>query len=213
MGKGNETNSGFVAQKAAPWIDDSKVPGGKAAGVIERTLAASVAGGTASILGGGKFKNGAIKAVFFRLFNSELQSREMDTSDDLYHEYEFETKICSRSSESCTPNNVWNAIKNHSVPFQDSQLYDGAKNNIPAIGRVVTHVEDANYRLVNETLPRHEIECGTVERSLVVTQDTISVRTFGVGVNTSRAAWLANYAASAYFPQILGRYIRAEVNR
>ena len=73
---GGKFRHGFLAaglaQKAAPWIDDLKVPGEKTAGVIARTLAASVAGGTASVLGGGKFKNGAITAGFFRLYNEEI---------------------------------------------------------------------------------------------------------------------------------------------
>lgn len=39
---------------------------------IQRTLAAAIAGGTASKLTGGKFENGAITGAFSRLFNDEL---------------------------------------------------------------------------------------------------------------------------------------------
>jgi RHS repeat-associated protein len=39
--------------------------------VVARTAAASVVGGTASVIGGGKFQNGAATAAFVHLFNSE----------------------------------------------------------------------------------------------------------------------------------------------
>jgi hypothetical protein len=38
-----------------------------------RTFAAAVAGGTASVLGGGKFANGAVSAAFSHLFNNETE--------------------------------------------------------------------------------------------------------------------------------------------
>ena len=171
-----------------------------------------MAGGVATELGGGKFKNGAVTAAFVHLFNSELHPHKMDTNEDLYHEYEFETEICSRSVSSCTPKNVWDAVKDNSVPFQNGQLHDGAINSIPGIGKVVTHVDDANYSLVNETLRGHEFEYGTVERSLVITSETISVRTVGVGINTDSLSWWLNNIAKYYFPVKLDLYVRDKIN-
>jgi hypothetical protein len=39
-----------------------------------RTAAASIIGGTASVLGGGKFVNGAVSGAFVHLFNAEMKS-------------------------------------------------------------------------------------------------------------------------------------------
>jgi hypothetical protein len=43
--------------------------------IAGRTIAAAVAGGAASALGGGKFANGAVSAAFAHLFNNELSGR------------------------------------------------------------------------------------------------------------------------------------------
>lgn len=52
--------------------------GGGAAGVIRRTAMAGVIGGTASVLGGGKFANGAYTAAFQHLLNNENWMSELD---------------------------------------------------------------------------------------------------------------------------------------
>ncbi len=145
-------------------------------------------------------------------------SREVETGEgaqgaqenQLSHEYQFETEICSRSGSACTPGNVWKSVKNNSVPFQDGELTDGAFNKIPGIGTVQTRVDDANYTLTNRTLGDHYFRDGTVTRSLVVTESTISVRTVGVGTNISRTAWAANYAASPYF-KVLDANVRVNI--
>ncbi len=61
-------SAGFT-QEIAPGI--TGLGGNGFAGVMERTVAASVLGGTASVMGGGNFANGARTAAFARLFNSE----------------------------------------------------------------------------------------------------------------------------------------------
>jgi hypothetical protein len=47
---------------------------GQKEGMVERTIAAALIGGTASELGGGKFANGAMTAGMQHLFNAEKQS-------------------------------------------------------------------------------------------------------------------------------------------
>lgn len=187
---GGNFNDGFksaaVTQFFSPAI--SGIPGNDATARATRIVAAAIVGGTAAELGGGKFGNGAVTGAFSRAYNHEL-----------HHEYEYETEICSRSGSACTPENVWNGVKDNSVPFQEGRLVDGAINEIPGIGTVRTRVDDANYTLTNKTLDDHLFRDGTVTRSLVVTEDTISVRTTGVGTNINRAVWGANYAASPYF--------------
>ena len=143
--------------------------------------------------------------------DAEEPSADGNQSYDLFHEYEFETRICSRTLVVCTAANVWDSTKRNSVPFQEGVLYDGAENEIPFIGKVITWVDDEQMRLRNVTLPGHLFEYGTVERSLRITQSAIFVRTIGVGTNGSRVVWVANYAAAAYFPAILDTNIRMEI--
>ena len=51
---------------------------GSANGKIIRTMIASVAGGAAARLGGGKFANGAVSAAFVHLFNSEAHAGQQN---------------------------------------------------------------------------------------------------------------------------------------
>jgi RHS repeat-associated protein len=48
--------------------------------IVGRTIAASVTGGIASKLGGGKFANGAVSAAFSHLFNNEMSKQRHTTS-------------------------------------------------------------------------------------------------------------------------------------
>lgn len=52
--------------------DRPKSGGNGATGLLLRTAASAVSGGTAAELGGGKFANGAISGAFVHLFNAEL---------------------------------------------------------------------------------------------------------------------------------------------
>lgn len=72
--QGGNFRSGFLSggftQAFAPTLDgiDSATIGPS----LERTIAAAVVGGTGSVIGGGKFANGAITGAFSRLFNDDL---------------------------------------------------------------------------------------------------------------------------------------------
>ena len=63
--------SGFASSAFSP---GSSMGGDKTAGFTLRTSIASVVGGTASKLGGGKFANGAVSGAFVHMFNTEAQS-------------------------------------------------------------------------------------------------------------------------------------------
>lgn len=56
--------AGFFTSAAAPYIQEA-LPGN----VIAQTIAAAIVGGTASVVGGGKFANGAVSGAFTYLFN------------------------------------------------------------------------------------------------------------------------------------------------
>ena len=69
----------------------SKVIGGidpNTAGVsIQRAFAAAIAGGTASVIGGGKFKNGAITGAFSRIFNDDSHPSGFEAYKKGFKEY------------------------------------------------------------------------------------------------------------------------------
>jgi RHS repeat-associated protein len=71
---------GSIAGKIGPGYSDRSI-----GAIAQRTALAAVAGGTASVLGGGKFANGAITAAFQHLFNAEheLPSNEIDSTVEL----------------------------------------------------------------------------------------------------------------------------------
>ena len=199
--QGGKFGHGFVSAGVSKALTPSisKVQTGLSVGSkdLGQALIAGTVGGTVSKMTGGKFSNGAITAAFANLFNQ--QGDHEDAEEELSHNYQLETVICSRSSSVCTADNVWNSVKNNSVPFQDGTLTDGTANKIPLIGTVVTRVDDANYTLTNVTRGDHLFRHGTVTRSLVVSEATISVRTVGAGTNINRAVWAANYMAAPYF--------------
>jgi hypothetical protein len=66
-----------AAQGLAPLIDTHLDFSG-AGGSFVRIMAAAVIGGTASVIAGGKFENGATSAAFAWMFNDELAKRDPD---------------------------------------------------------------------------------------------------------------------------------------
>ena len=201
--QGGKFGHGFISAGLTKGLDVAGLTdfGGEGAGwVAARTAVAATAGGTISAATGGKFANGARTAAFGHLYNQErARARSNAQKGQWTHEYEMETEICSRSGSACTVGGVWGAVKNNSVPFQDGTLTHGAVSKIPGIGAVTTRVDDANYSLVNKTHANHLFKYGSVTRSLVITESTISVRTVGMGTNTNRYTQGANYAAYPYF--------------
>ena len=68
--------------------------GGGLAGVARRTIMAGVVGGTASVIGGGKFANGAYTAAFQHLLNAELpRARLLQHAEDLLSVAESENGV------------------------------------------------------------------------------------------------------------------------
>jgi RHS repeat-associated protein len=82
--EGGKFGNGFLsagfAEAASPGIDriDPENPVGQSVSA-ERVVAASIVGGTANVLGGGKFANGAVTGAFSRAFNEE--SLRQSTND------------------------------------------------------------------------------------------------------------------------------------
>jgi hypothetical protein len=68
--------AGSVAGSVEPSLGLPKYSERSPGAVAERTSFAAAVGGTASVLGGGKFANGAVTAAFQHLFNAELAAIE-----------------------------------------------------------------------------------------------------------------------------------------
>ena len=75
--RGAALSAGF-ASLAGPLVNNIKA-GSATAGLVARTIVSAVIGGTASVIGGGKFQNGAATAAFVRLFNDEHGLLRRDT--------------------------------------------------------------------------------------------------------------------------------------
>jgi hypothetical protein len=71
---GGKFQDGFLSAAASTFAADAGLLGGEgggAVGIASRTIRASIIGGSASALGGGKFANGAYTAAFQHLLNEE----------------------------------------------------------------------------------------------------------------------------------------------
>jgi len=73
MAMGGRFQDGFLsaAAGAATAVSGLTDPGSSPMGILGRTMVASIAGGTASAIGGGKFANGAMTAAVQHLVNAE----------------------------------------------------------------------------------------------------------------------------------------------
>jgi hypothetical protein len=73
---GGKFQDGFLSAAASTFAADAGLlgaEGGGAVGIASRTIRASIIGGSASALGGGKFANGAYTAAFQHLLNQEVK--------------------------------------------------------------------------------------------------------------------------------------------
>ncbi len=74
---GGKFQDGFLSAAASTFAADAGLlgaEGGGAVGIASRTIRASIVGGSASALGGGKFANGAYTAAFQHLLNEEFKN-------------------------------------------------------------------------------------------------------------------------------------------
>jgi hypothetical protein len=74
---GGKFQDGFLSAATSTFAADAGLlgaEGGGAVGIASRTIRASIIGGSASALGGGKFANGAYTAAFQHLLNEESDS-------------------------------------------------------------------------------------------------------------------------------------------
>ena len=72
--QGGSFKSGFLSGLTSGFDVGTKLGGTGIGGIIERTGIMAIAGGTASVIGGGKFSNGAFGSAMTHLFNAEYDT-------------------------------------------------------------------------------------------------------------------------------------------
>jgi len=90
MAQGGTFRSGFASGFASSFFSPGTSLGGEGTGGFTlRTTIASIVGGTASALGGGKFSNGAVSGAFVHMFNAEGGAKKIvdSTSEAVSHYY------------------------------------------------------------------------------------------------------------------------------
>jgi RHS repeat-associated protein len=90
--------AGAAASAASPLIN--RIQGNSPSAICGRIAVAAVVGGTASVLGGGKFANGAMSGAFIQMFNAEMAKmlRKSDYAPDLAF-YDLEDANMRRAAQ------------------------------------------------------------------------------------------------------------------
>jgi hypothetical protein len=167
-----------------------------------RVAASSAVGGTASVLTGGKFVNGAVTAAFAWLFNDEMHkwggsdAPVSNPSDPNFHKYYVRTNICSVSQIGCTVQAVRDALYRYATPSSggSTAIKSGDMSNVPFLGSVYHIINSITGTLVNVTQPGHRFYPGTVERGVGLDNGTIYVWSYGTG--TGNYGWLNERASN-----------------
>ena len=99
------------------------------------------------------------------------------------HHYTVTDFICSVSQPGCTPQNVFDRLRQYPAPFSDPShpINTGDTETIPWLGPVVHSVDPSNCSITNTTLPGHKLYPGQVTRSVVNNNGMISIVTDGTG--------------------------------
>jgi hypothetical protein len=150
----------------------------------------TVVGGTASVIGGGKFANGAAQAAFGYLFNNltELVNRGGDwRSQKGYHFYSETSEICQTSQAGCTVERVSRALRECPTPAACTEGGVKSGASVWINGNRVSVVTGDTW-ILNRTEFPHAFSDGYVLRMVVDEAGTISVRSYGEGVNRNTPA-------------------------
>jgi RHS repeat-associated protein len=188
---GQRFGSGFLAGAAqaagAPFIRGSEPL---------KVAEAAAIGGTASVIGGGKFDNGAITAAFAQAYNDSIHLNS--------HSYDFLVHICDSGAPGCTAANVFEGLLQHDYPGQpdgtevrDGGVY-GVYGNLSQAPIIVT-VDADDLIAINTTRAEHIFCCGTVTQSVVPDSMNASggyaIAVVGGGNNTNVVYAALNWAA------------------
>lgn len=159
-----------------------------------------------SVLGGGKFANGAITGAFGYLFNS------------LAHSYSYREQVCQSADPACTTANAWNALKHNAYPGQDpsTAVENGGHYYVmgsQSEGAITVSVDEADMTIVNQTLPTHIFCCGQVVLQIIGTDSGVDLSISGSGSNTNLFTWGLNYAGSLMFPGAIAPNVTSTIDQ
>ena len=116
-------------------------------------------------------------------------------SGDGSHHYDMQNTICSKSTSGCTGSNVFQSNLKNDYPGSDGQTPVknlGQYAVLYPAGSITTIVEPQLNRVINWTNDDHIFYKGLVIRSTVETNSTISIRTYGEGINQPKMWWMPN---------------------
>jgi hypothetical protein len=110
-----------------------------------RVAAAAVVGGTASVLSGGKFANGALTGAFSRAFNDEIDHNSDASTDDLILTAEEEALLVDLSKGFDSPDR---ATEQRILINNDGSVVPVTSDNCGPSSCAFTPAEIANARIV-----------------------------------------------------------------
>jgi RHS repeat-associated protein len=152
--------------------------------MIGNTAREAVVGGTISVIGGGKFANGAQTGAFRYLFNDSFDHLISKGS----HDYERTSSVvCSTSSQGCSIKNVALQVqKVGAFPNQKSAVLNNGTAQLFDVALLPLNSDDifsipTSTGVVNVTLPNHVLYPGVVTRDAVLINNSIYIRTQGSG--------------------------------
>lgn len=183
----------------------------------------AVVGGTASVLGGGKFGNGAVTGAFAYLFNCGMHPGTCKSGqfsgDPNGHEVESISTICHTSDPNCTRQAVFERGLVHCpIPAAcfDSPVQSGQVASIPTpfygVNKVQFVVDPENFGVFNITVPgQHMWDPGYVYRNVQLSSaGYVTIVSYGAGNGSGRLANMAFYNArlwNVYDGRIVRKFI------
>ena len=208
---GGSFGAGFLTGSVGSYFGSSG-KSGNTNEMIGNTAIEAVIGGAISVVGGGKFANGAQTGAFRYLFN--------DSAEHIFspgvHEYEMMSKaVCHTSSPGCSIASV--ALQIQTVggfPNQDSRVLKGTAQLFdvritPLSGSDHIYSTATSTGVFNRTLPDHMFHPGYVRRDAIVMDDGfIYIRTLGYGIGYwgSLNVGLKNWAWDSVDQKVIDKY-------
>jgi hypothetical protein len=213
-GGGEGCARGAVSQVISKWVTLRTETWGPAG----QFAAATIAGGTTSVITGGKFATGAQTAAFGYLFNClahKCNGADYSEKDSNFHEYgPFASSVCDTAAAGCL-DAARQQLMCNSAPGQSACAVVGREiSQGLSGGNPITQYAASPDMVINGTSPGHVFHDGYVVRWLSVNDAGIAqIWTYGRGVNTNFLTTVGNqYGGVAIFKWI-GLRNSAEANK
>jgi RHS repeat-associated protein len=145
---------------------------------LSKGIAVTVIGGTASVLGGGKFENGAVTAAYGYLFNQLAHQRyeeKLANRGILRGPHEYETESACLSSV-CPLDRTMEELRRN--PAIGTRI--GNTTDILVLGEV-RHISDSSSTLNITVTGSHWLAPGAVSRTVFGSGEYTVIRTYGTG--------------------------------